>query len=173
MSPIPAQGYLKEILAQDEAVLFESRQHVLLLLGHIVGEVFFALVVIAAGVTVQVFLLPDRPEIAWFYLLALLPAARLAWKVLAWRGRRFVITSRRVIQLSGVLKKVVIDSLLEKVNDLKTDQSLFGRIFDYGDIEILTASEAGKNDLRFIARPLAFKRALLDATEAIDRKALQ
>jgi len=67
----------------------------------------------------------------------------------------------------GVFNKQVVDSLLEKVNDVKTEQSFLGRIFGYGDIEILTASEQGANRVRMIARPLEFKVAMLDAKEAL------
>jgi hypothetical protein len=169
MSSIRVHGYLKQVLAHDELVLFVSRQHVLVLVGHVLGEIVFALVVTSAVGATQVFLLPDRPEVPYFYPLALLAVPRLWWKALVWGNHLFVVTSRRVMQLSGVLTKVVVDSLLEKVNDLKTDQSLFGRVFGYGDIEILTASEAGRNDFRFIAHPLEFKRAILDAKEALDR----
>lgn len=169
MPPIQAHGYLRQILAHDEAVLFLGRQHGLVLMGHVVGELIFALTVIAAVFATQVFFLPNRPEVPFVYLVALLAVPRLMWKILAWRNRVYVVTTRRVIQLSGVLTKVVIDSLLEKVNDLKTDQSLLGRIFGYGDVEILTASDAGRNDFKRIAHPLAFKRAILDAKEALDR----
>ncbi|HVY34591.1 MAG TPA: PH domain-containing protein, partial [Caulobacteraceae bacterium] len=78
-----------------------------------------------------------------------------------------VVTNRRVIQLSGVFTKEVIDSALDKVTDVRTEQSLLGRMFNYGDVEVLTASETGKNLFRMIAEPLAFKRAMLDAQHAL------
>ena len=79
------------------------------------------------------------------------------------------MTNRRVIHMNGVFEKQVSDSLLEKLNDIKTDQTLLGRIFGYGDIEILTASEAGISHLRHIAKPLEFKRAMLDGKEELDQ----
>ena len=77
-----------------------------------------------------------------------------------------VITDRRVIQMRGVLNKEVSDSILDKLNDVKTDQSFLGRMFGYGDIEILTASDQGVNMLSMINDPLGFKRAMLNAKEA-------
>lgn len=161
-----AHGYLAKVLAHDEQVLFVARQHGLFLWGRIIGAVLFATVVIAIVAGLQ--LVIDSKAVAWGYLLALLALPTLIWRVLAWRNHTYVVTSRRVMQLSGVLTKVVIDSLLEKVNDLKTDQPLLGRIFGYGDIEILTASEAGINNFRRISHPLEFKRAILDAKERLE-----
>ena len=50
---------------------------------------------------------------------------------------------------------------------MRTQQTLLGRLFNYGDVEVLTASETGKNLFRMIADPLGFKRAMLDAQHAL------
>jgi uncharacterized membrane protein YdbT with pleckstrin-like domain len=89
-----------------------------------------------------------------------------------------VVTNRRLIQVFGVFNKNVTDSSLEKVNDVKMDQSFFGRIFGYGDIEILTASELGVNRFTMIGNPVRFKTAMLNAkvqleSGALDRGQLQ
>jgi len=84
---------------------------------------------------------------------------------LTWRNKAYVVTNRRVIQIAGVLNKDVVDSSLEKVNDVKMSQSFLGRMFGYGDIEILTASELGVNLFHEIANPIEFKTAMLNAKE--------
>ena len=84
---------------------------------------------------------------------------------LIWYNRQYIVTNRRVIQTSGVFSKDVVDSSLEKVNDVKLSQSFWGRLFDYGDIEILTASEVGANVFRSIGEPIKFKTAMLNAKE--------
>jgi uncharacterized membrane protein YdbT with pleckstrin-like domain len=87
---------------------------------------------------------------------------------LIWGNRKFVVTTRRVIQVSGVFSKNVTDSSLEKVNDVKMEQSFLGRLLDYGDIEILTASELGANLFRRIGRPIRFKTAMLNAKAKLE-----
>src|SRR5215213_6812884 len=86
---------------------------------------------------------------------------------LVWYNRQYIVTNRRVIQISGLFSKDVVDSSLEKVNDVKMSQSFFGRLFDYGDIEILTASEVGANVFRSIGEPVRFKTAMLNAKERL------
>ena len=61
---------------------------------------------------------------------------------------------------------LIIDAM--KLNDIKTDQTLLGRIFDYGDVEILTANEVGNNVFRHIAHPLRFKTTMLEAKQKLD-----
>ncbi len=169
MSEQPS-GYLKEVLAQGETVLLIVRQHWILLLSKIIGAFILLIVILAAVTAVRLFLFDDQ-RIFYGYALVLLPITTLYWRYLVWRNHQYVITSRRVIQLTGVFNKDVIDSLLEKMNDVKMDQSWVGRIFGYGDLEILTASEAGKNDFYHISRPLEFKRAMLEAKETLDHGA--
>jgi hypothetical protein len=67
------------------------------------------------------------------------------------------------------MNKQVTDTSLEKVNDVKMDQSFFGRLFDYGDLEILTASEAGIDRFRKLGSPIRFKTAMLNAKEQMGR----
>ena len=43
--------------------------------------------------------------------------------------------------------------------------SALGRLFNYGEIEILTASEFGANFFRRIEEPINFKTAMLNAKE--------
>ena len=55
------------------------------------------------------------------------------------------------------------DSSLEKINDAVLTQSVFGRMFGFGDLDILTASESGISEFRMLATPIEFKKAMLDA----------
>ncbi|NIW43142.1 MAG: hypothetical protein GWN27_22130, partial [candidate division Zixibacteria bacterium] len=48
---------------------------------------------------------------------------------------------------------------------MKMEISALGRLFNYGDIEILTASEFGVNIFRRIEEPINFKTAILNAKE--------
>ncbi|MBK5109159.1 MAG: PH domain-containing protein, partial [Anaerolineales bacterium] len=65
--------------------------------------------------------------------------------------------------------KNVTDSSLRKITDVKMSKSFFGRIFNYGDIEILTASEFGANLFHRIEEPVGFKIAMLNAKEELEQ----
>jgi hypothetical protein len=94
--------------------------------------------------------------------------AYLGWQILRWMNEEFVVTTRRVLQLEGVLNKRVLDSSLEKINDAVLTQSLFGRIFGFGDLDILTASETGISRLRMLKDADDFKRAMLEAKHELE-----
>src|SRR6476619_7652478 len=85
------------------------------------------------------------------------------WTALRYINQEYVLTNRRVIQVEGVLNRNSTDSSLEKINDAVLSQSVFGRIFDFGDLTVLTASESGIDTMKMIRSPIAFKKAMLDA----------
>src|SRR6478752_5783444 len=85
------------------------------------------------------------------------------WTALRYINQEYVLTNRRVIQVEGVLNRNSTDSSLEKINDAVLTQSVFGRMFDFGDLTVLTASESGIETMRMIRSPIVYKKKMLDA----------
>jgi uncharacterized membrane protein YdbT with pleckstrin-like domain len=156
-----ANSYLDSLLGQSEHVLLITRQHWTILLRAIALEVI-VIFVLFVGTTVAGVIFAGA---FLAYLLILIPLVLLILDILRWWNLQYVVSNRRVIQVSGVFNKATIDSSLEKVNDVKMEQSFFGRMLDYGDIEILTASELAVNRFKRISHPIAFKTAMLNAKE--------
>jgi uncharacterized membrane protein YdbT with pleckstrin-like domain len=160
-----AKSYLESLLAQNEKIEHVSRQHWFVLLRWIILEIILIVIIGIVATAATVFAVPA----ALLYLLLLIPVITLVRDVRRWWNRQYVITNRRVIQVAGTFNKRVMDSSLEKVNDVKMVQSFFGRVFNFGDLEILTASEAGIDKLSWMADPIRFKTAMLDAKERMPR----
>jgi len=164
-----AHSYLESMLSEREQVLYLARQHWFLLVSSILLEIILILILFAATVTLALIFPAFALIIAVVgFALILVPIATLTRDVLSWANHQYIITNRRVIQIAGFFDKTVTDSSLEKVNDIKMNQTAFGRMFDFGDIEILTASELGVNRFNHIEHPLHFKKAMLDAKQRLE-----
>jgi hypothetical protein len=87
----------------------------------------------------------------------------VAWYYLAWRRERYLVTTRRVIEAGGVINKWSRDTSLSMITDMVVGHPLIGRILGFGEIDLLTASEAGTNKIRYLPDADGFKRSLLDA----------
>lgn len=158
-----AKDYIQSMLGENERIVLGTRQHWFVLSSMILLEIVVTLgVVIAISVAAV-----NYPPAAIGFVLVLLPLLSMLRDILAWKNRQYIVTNRRVIQIFGVFNKSVVDSSLEKVNDVKMVQSFFGRLFDYGDVEILTASEMGVNLFKRIGDPVKFKTAMLNAKEKL------
>ncbi len=168
MARVTGLDYLDHLLGEQEAVLYATRRHPLVLAPAIALAVLLAVLTVAT--VVGGWYLLQLGEVALLGLAALaLPCIWLAWRIVVWQNELYVVTSRRVMQLRGVVNKHIFDSSLDKVNDLLLRQPLLGRLFNFGDLDILTGSEAGINRFPTISRPLAFKTALLNAKHELER----
>ncbi|HEY5157620.1 MAG TPA: PH domain-containing protein [Anaerolineales bacterium] len=164
-----SDNYLKSLLGQNEQVLFVTHQHWLVLAGEILSEIILSVALVVLVSIIIWFKWVPSVLMALGYLLLIFPLISLLRDVLIWSKRKYVVTSRRVMQLSGVFSKNVTDSSLDKVNDVKMSQSFLGRMFGYGDIEILTASELGVNMFKHIGQPIQYKSAMINAKEKLER----
>ncbi len=164
-------AYLKRLLGEKEQIIFITRQHWSILARNIILETILILMILVAAIVLTV-IFQLAAVIIWpvGFLLMIIPIITMTLDITRWSNYQFIVTNRRVIQISGIFNKNVIDSNLEKVNDLKLTQSYLGRLFDYGDVEILTASELGVNMFKQIAQPIKFKTALINAKEQLEHE---
>ena len=165
-------GYVEGLLAENETIVIQTRQHVRVLAGMLFANGFLFLSLLALAIFLEFIPLFPQFRIGGLFALillalAVLPVFAFLRDFLEWRNEEYVVTNRRVIQAQGILSKRVIDSSLDKVNDVVLSQSFLGRLLDYGDIEILTASESGVNYFRAIAEPLKFKMAMMNQRESM------
>jgi uncharacterized membrane protein YdbT with pleckstrin-like domain len=162
-----AGHYLQSLLGERENIILATRHHWFVLASSIILEVFLILVVFALSI-IGTIALQANPPFGYIiplvgFIILLIPITTGTRDILNWSNHQFIITNHRVMQISGIFNKSVIDSSLDKVNDIKMDQSAMGRMFGYGDIEILTASELGVNLFKKIDDPVKFKSALINA----------
>jgi hypothetical protein len=157
------KSYIQSMLGQNERIILVTRQHGFVLFSAILAEITITLILIAIVIAATIYF----PPAAFGFVLVLLPLISMVRDILIWNNHEYIVTNRRVIQISGIFNKNVVDSSLEKVNDVKMNQTFFGRMFDYGDVEILTASETGVNLFKRIGDPVKFKTAMLNAKEKL------
>ncbi|MEI7642756.1 MAG: PH domain-containing protein [Chloroflexales bacterium] len=175
-------AYIDQLLGRDEQILYVARQHLFVLIVSILAELGQIALLVAAGViSNNAFGKATPPVIVIGNLTAsnliLLTCVIISVIVmisgfidyLRWNTEQYVVTDRRVIQVRGILNKQVIDSSLEKINDVELRQTLIGRIMNFGTVEILTASEEGINTMDRIEGPLDFKKAMLEAKHNHER----
>lgn len=78
-------------------------------------------------------------DVVW--LLWLLLALNLIWKVINWAVDYFVVTSQRMLLTSGVLTRKVGMMPLGKVTDMSFQRSFAGRLLGYGEFIVESAGQ--------------------------------
>jgi hypothetical protein len=159
-------SYTDSLLASGERIVRRSRQHWFVM----VWNARWAVVAVIAAIALLILRLLVSGSSVILDLLGYVTLALfvigvvvIAWGWIRYRNEEFVLTSRRIIHVSGVVNKKASDSSLEMINDAVLRESVFGRIFGFGDLEVLTASEAGIDDLLMLHDAKAFKKAMIEA----------
>jgi hypothetical protein len=157
------------LLASGERVLLVRRRHWFTF----VQAARWFLLVVGVGAVIA-FLNGQVPDdgtfgflstiLGWgFGIFLVIGLAGVGWYYLEWRVERYLVTTRRVIEAGGVINKWSRDTSLAMITDMLVSHPWIGRILGYGEIDLLTASEAGTNKIRYLPDADGFKKSLLDA----------
>jgi uncharacterized membrane protein YdbT with pleckstrin-like domain len=155
-------GFPKRLLADHEQMVLDLRPHWIAL----VAPVVVAVLLIVAEILL--FTLFDPPRlVAWAAVLAgvLLFLAFPVRAFLAWITSHFVVTTDRVIHRSGWLAKRSMEIPLERINDVRFEQSVLERMVGAGDLRIESGGEYGQNHFRDIRNPEHVQKLIYEKSE--------
>ena len=167
-------AYNKANLSSGEQIVHVAHRHVIVLLRAAIQWIalFIFALIVAIGISVynpgpgqaSDFVTTIRPFVQIICLAGMF-IAFIAFGIsyLVWAAEQYIITNERVIQIEGVINKKEFTTSLEKINDIETDQTLFGRMLGYGTVRLLTGSDTGVNQLDFLDKPFEFKKIMLNA----------
>ena len=142
--------YVEEVLQPGETVLFASTIHWLIYAPAIL------LLIVAIVATFQTL---GGSEFVWRGISLVCFAAALLSAARAWFKRwttEIAVTDRRIIYKRGFIRRRTIEMHLDKVESVDVDQSILGRIMNYGDILIRGVGE-GIEPLKNIGSPITFR----------------
>ena len=95
-------------------------------------------------------------------LAAIIAVVALYRTVTAWFHRWTTetdVTNLRVVHKTGFIQRRTFEMALDKIESVDVDQSILGRILNYGDVTINGVGE-GRERIRTISSPLAFRSAI-------------
>jgi len=136
-----------------EQIIFETNPHWLLL---VFPEV---LGVLLGGVSLRY--LPLFPRILVIFEGVLVFLMTVIF--LEWICTKYYLTNLNLIEKKGVIGKRIVSISLDKVQDIKCQFGIIGRIFGFGDLEIESAGTLGKIIFHFIPSPRKFQEKIQQA----------
>jgi uncharacterized membrane protein YdbT with pleckstrin-like domain len=85
--------------------------------------------------------------------------------LLAWITSHFVVTTDRVIHRSGWLAKRSMEMPLERINDVRFEQTVLERAVGAGDLIIESGGEYGQNHFTDIRHPEDVQKLIYEKSE--------
>jgi len=149
--------YIDDILQPGEKVLYSTNTHWIFFLPAIavwiVAIVFFVLSRMVVGGT---------PVLLCLSMAAISAIFALYKTATAWFHRWTTetdVTNLRVVHKTGFIKRQTFEMSLDKVESVDVNQSILGRILNYGDVSIFGVGE-GEETISAIASPLKFRNSI-------------
>src|SRR3984957_7117187 len=124
----------------------------------LVVPVLLTLVLIAGGVAIVYY---ANSALGWIF--ALLGVVYWLIRFYNWKVNIWVVTNFRVIDEAGLLSHFAKESPLDKINNVSYDQTMGGRLFNYGHVKIQTAAQIGATDYFNVNHPKRLKDTITAA----------
>lgn len=150
-------GYVSGNLMPGEQVVYQAKIHWFIFVP---GALLLVVGIALSSVKIQHGVGPIAGGIVLLVALYSLLKALVA-KI----STELAVTSKRVIAKTGLVMRHTVELNHGKVESFNVDQSIFGRIFDFGTV-VVNGTGGGKTPIPNIDAPLDFRRR---AMETIDQ----
>ncbi len=144
---------MRTALKKDEKILLITRQHWIKLVLPIFAWLLLTVLLILW--------LNDKTA----YIIILVTALYPLYEYINWRHNLWAVTTLRVIDETGFFTRYSKESPLDKINNVEYDQSIWGRLFGFGNVDIQTAAELGETKYDLIHHPKLLKDTITHAQE--------
>jgi len=146
--------YIDDILQPGEKVLYSTNAHWIFYLPAIAAWILAVVLFFLARATVT-----ESIVLLCLSASAVVAIAALYWTLKAWFHRWTTetdVTNLRVVHKTGFIKRRTFEMSLDKVESVDVDQSILGRILNYGNVTVRGVGE-GAETITTIASPLDFR----------------
>ena len=165
-------GYPKKLLADGESIVFELRPH----WRAILWPIILLLLVVFAAAFLSFWLAAMGNLFGTIVMWIVIGAGLLVviiWAFvpfLRWISSQYVFTDRRIIVRTGIIAKEGRDMPLSKVNNVTFRVSVMGRILNYGELNIQSASEDSGLDVKDVPNVEMIQREIYRLHEEDDAR---
>ena len=144
-------SYLEKVLQPGETVKHRGRIHwIVYMPGLILAILAFGAYLFGGRAVPEPWPLAIAVGVVIIALYLLLGAWFARWTT------ELAITDKRIIFKRGFIRRHTIEMNMDKIESVDVDQSILGRMFDYGDITV-RGTGTGLEPLRDIVDPLSFR----------------
>ena len=148
-------SYVQTVIKPDERILTTGHMHwIVYAKGTAVLVLALIVLLLPAGDSFSTLV----RIVGWLLVAIGLVLLFQAW-FLKWTTE-IAVTNLRVIQKRGFIRRITGEMNMDKVESVLVDQTLFGRLFDYGSI-VVRGTGSGIEGLHFIAKPIELRSAIV------------
>ena len=149
-------GYVEQNLLPGEEVLYEGKVH---------WQVFIPAIVNGIAALGTLLLSGESGCVAGAPLFIVLFLVFGLKAYIIWTATEIAVTNKRVIGKVGLIRRNSLEIVHSKVESLGVDQSILGRIFNYGTV-IISGTGGNRLPVKMISCPLQFRNQASEAGDS-------
>jgi uncharacterized membrane protein YdbT with pleckstrin-like domain len=146
-------SYVDKNLLQGEEIVYRAKLHKIIFLP----AAALAVLGVLAAVWIDIYFENRQAAIITGAILLVLAIVVAFPRFIRYATSEFAVTNKRVIVKVGLIHRHTLELVLAKIETVGVDQSIPGRIFNYGTI-IVTGTGGTQEPFKDIADPLAFRK---------------
>ncbi|HLX80899.1 MAG TPA: PH domain-containing protein [Burkholderiales bacterium] len=93
----------------------------------------------------------------------------LVWAWILYKTTEFAVTDKRIIAKTSLISRSTVEMFLDKVESLHVEQTVLGRVFDFGTVTI-RGTGSTEEPIRNISAPLELRRQFMQAADLYRQK---
>ena len=149
-------GYTEQNLGKNEEIIQKAKISRAVLIPTVIGCIILMVLAVSldavtAGIVIS--------------------AISIIWRLVPMLCTELSLTNKKLLGETGIIITKVVDSPLNKINNISVEQGIFGKIFGYGQIVITTSS--GGYNFRCIGHPDTFRSAVMNQIDAFDEERIR
>ena len=146
-------SYVDKNLLQGEEIVYRAKLHKIIFLP----AAALAVLGVLAAVWIDIYFENRQAAIITGAILLVLAIVIAFPRFIRYATSEFAVTNKRVIVKVGLFHRHTLELVLAKIETVGVDQSIPGRLFNYGTI-IVTGTGGTQEPFKDIADPLAFRK---------------
>jgi len=142
-STLKPQVFPREHISRDEVLVFETKPN---LIPFIIQPIIGLIVLLALFSPVLIFSSYYRDATCFLLVLIfviVLPVLQIVFSYMDWLGRKYALTSDKIMAVSGIISRHLYQCTYDKVQNITLHQGILGRIVGYGTVAFWTAGFGG------------------------------
>ena len=162
-------SYVDNTLIPNEVIIYTAHVSLWSLFFYLLPGALILVVGLATVILYWQMLNQSTAELSILLLVLVVGLLALLWAYVQYTSTEFAVTDKRIIAKTGFISRKTVEMFLGKVESLNVDQSVMGRILNYGTVGI-RGTGITEEAIRNISSPLELRKQFMTAADAYKTK---
>lgn len=163
-------NYIENTLLPNEKLVFLTQPHWIIFSQAVIALLFTLFLLFGSDFDIGVVSLLIALQIYQFSVLIIFVFTLILFikAYITYQTSEYGITNKRVLLKRGLIQRVSLEIFLDRIEGIQVDQSIFGRILNYGTL-IIIGTGGTRDPFSYVPDPLSFRKKVQEQISVFQR----